>query len=185
MNIPVRTASGKVIVRPDTTWKRDDDSCWMPDFVGSVSWTPVVFAQISRLGKSVSAKFAGRYYDAVGFGFFLYPDDLIDGSAEGFACASCLDHTTFLSYPEVFGKDFTGDFRIIRDGDEIFRAPAPSEDFISKAVEDVTSRCLVRRGDLLAIELQERSHLCSRPCSPVSLKTFADQTLIVDIRVIL
>ena len=185
MNIPVRTASGRVIVRPDTTWKRDDDACYMPDFVTRVTWAPVIFADISRLGKSVSAKFADRYFDAIGFGFFLYPEDLIDGSAEGFACASCLDHTTFLSYPAVFGKDFQEDFRILKDGVEIFRTSVPDPGFIHKAVEDVTSRCLIRRGDLLAIELQERSHLCSRPCGPVSLKAFADQTLINDIRVIL
>lgn len=185
MNIPVRTASGKVVVRPDTTWKRDDDSCWMPDFVKEVTWAPVVFADISRLGKSVAAKFADRYYDAVGFGFFLYPENLVDGTPEGFACASCLDHTTFLSFPTVFGKDFSEDFRILRDGVEIFKAPAPSEDFIRQAVEDVTARCLIRRGDLLAIELQERSHLCSRPCSTVNIKALAGRTVLNDIRIIL
>lgn len=185
MNIPVRTAGGKVIVRPDTTWKRDDDSCWMPDFVGSVTWAPVVFANISRLGKSVSAKFADRYYDAIGFGFFLYPEDLIDGTPEGFACASCLDHTTFLSYPSVFAKDCAEDFRVLKDEVEIFRSPVPSGEFICKAIEDVTARCLIRRGDLLAIELQERSHLCSRPCNPVSLKAVVGQTVLNDIRIIL
>lgn len=185
MNLPVRTASGKVIVRPDTTWKRDDDSCYMPDFVSRVTWSPVIFADISRLGKSVSAKFADRYYDAVGFGFLVYPEDLVDGSPEGFACASCLDHTTFLSYPKVFAKDFSEDFRVLKDDEEIFRCPSPSAEFIRQAISDVTTRCLVRRGDLLLIELQERSALCLRPCNPVRLRTFAGPDCLNDINIVL
>lgn len=185
MNIPVRTASGKVIVRPDTTWKRDDDSCWMPDYVSAVTWSPVEFINISRLGKSISAKFADRYFDAIGFGFFLYPENLIDGTAEGFACASCLDHTTFLSYPAVFGKDYADDFRILKDGEEIFRSAALPEETVRKAIEDVTARCLIRRGDLLAIEMQERTALAARPCDHVRLSSFAGSDMLNDIEIVL
>lgn len=185
MNIPVRTASGKVIVRPDTTWKRDDDSCWMPDFVTLASWAPVEFISISRLGKSVPAKFADRYYDAIGFGFLLYPETLIDGSPEGFACASCLDHTTFLSYPRTFGKDHDEEFIVLKDGAEIFRRPPLPVSEIWAAVEDVTGRCLVRRGDLLAIEMQERSALASRPCPSVRMQTCTGGTVLNDIEIVL
>ena len=31
MNIPVITASGKVIVRPDTTWERDNEDVYIMD----------------------------------------------------------------------------------------------------------------------------------------------------------
>ena len=95
MNIPVITASGKVIVRPDTTWERDNEDVYLPEFVNSLSWTPVFFARVSKPGRSIGRAFASRYYDGIGFGVLLYPDDLLDGSEEGFACASCLDKVTF------------------------------------------------------------------------------------------
>ena len=193
MNIPVLTASGKVIVRPDTTWKRDDDSCWMPDFVDRLFWSPVAFARITKLGKGISAKFAPRYYDSVGFGFLLYPENMIDGSPEGFACASCLDHTTFLSYPTVWKPedlicncgDEAPTMRVLADGEEIFRCMPPSADVYAKAIETVTRICRVRSGDLLAIELQERAPLCSRPCPPLTLESALADDRLTSVQIVL
>ena len=58
MNIPVITVSGKVIVRPDTTWERDNEDLYLPDFVNSLSWTPVFFARVSKPGRWIGPAFA-------------------------------------------------------------------------------------------------------------------------------
>ena len=98
MNIVVKTASGRIITRPSTTLEKNNSDLYVPDFVDSLSYTPVMFARICGSARSIGVKFAGRYYDSINYGVLLYPDNLLQGK-EGFACASCLDHTSFLPAP--------------------------------------------------------------------------------------
>lgn len=186
MNIPVLTYSGKVVVRPDTTWKRDDDSFYAPEFVERVTWAPVVYARISRPGRSIGERFAGRYYDGIGFGVLLYPENLIDGSAEGFATASCLDHTSFLCHP-AFGMECLGDpasvFKLMEGGTELFSFNPGNAGFIDKAVAEVTRYCYIRNGDFLAMELAPRSTLCTRGDSAVELSASYRGNRILDFKV--
>lgn len=164
MNIIVKTYSDRIIVRPDTTWERDSEDVFLPEFVTRVDWTPVLFARISKPGRSVGQEFASRYYDGIGFGILLYPHDLLDGSEEGFAQASCLDHTSFLPFP-VFDKQTLGTadncFRLFKGEEQIFEFGQGNTLMIEKAVAQATRYCYIRTGDILAIELQERRGLCS------------------------
>lgn len=165
MNILVRTAGGRTVVRPDTTWERDNEDLFLPEFVDKVTYAPVFFARVSKPGRSVSSRFADRYYDAIGFGVLLYPEDLLDGSEEGFACASCLDHTSFLPYP-LFNKITLGRegnvFELFKGGDSVFSFNGATATMVENAIEEVTKYCYIRVGDLIAIEIQERRPLCSR-----------------------
>lgn len=188
MNILVKTASGKVIVRPDTTWKRGAEELFLPEFVNSVSYTPVIFARISKAGRSVAAKFADRYYDGICYGVLLYPDDLMDGSPEGFACASCLDRTSFLGYP-VYNKVTLGQedniFEIRQDGKEIFRYNSATEQMIQEAIEEVTRFCYIRTGDFLAIELAPRQHLLDRKDEQTRIESTFCGNYLLDFKVVL
>ena len=165
MNILVKTAGGHIIARPDTTWERDNEDLFLPDSVSKMSYTPVLFARISKPGRSVSQKFASRYYDAVNYGVLLYPEDYMDGSEEGFACASCLDHTSFLPspfyQPIVLGNK-GNIFELKKNGDTIFSTEGQTLEMIEKAIEDITSRIYIRTGDIIAIELQPRTYIFDR-----------------------
>lgn len=164
MNIVVQTASGRIIVRPDTTWEKDNENLYVPDFVNSLSWSPVLTVRICKPGRSVSAKFASRYYNSIGMGVLLYPDELLLGGEEGYACASCLDHTSFIPSPEL-PSEIANDIKIkiSLDGKEIFENTAPlSKEMIDKAMENATKYCYVRIGDILSIELCPRMPLCTR-----------------------
>lgn len=181
MNIVTITSSGRVIVRPDTTWERDNEDVFLPEYVTRVEWSPVVFARISRPGRSIGKEFADRYYDGVGYGALLYPADLIDGSEEGFACASCVDHTSFLSFP-VYNKVTLGeegnDFEIRRDGCEIFRIQAPEASMLEDAIAKASAYVYLRTGDLLAVELQPRELLIEGAGSSCRLEgTFCENFL--------
>ena len=112
MNIIVKTFGGNVIVRPDTTWEKDNEDIYPQDFIETLSFTPVLFARISKPGKSVGLRFASRYYDSANYGLLLYPENLLCGGEEDFACASCIDHTSFLPAP-LYQKCVFG----IRTGD--------------------------------------------------------------------
>ena len=163
MNIIVITAGGHITVRPDTTWEKDNEDFYLPDEVSSVSFTPVLFARISKPGRSVGLRFASRYFGSFGYGVLLYPDDFEDGSPEGFACASCLDHTSFLP-GELSPKAALTEarFRLFRNGEQIFENSGESAAMIEKAIEDATRRIYIRTGDLIAIELQPRKPLLKR-----------------------
>lgn len=164
MNIIVKTATGKYAVRPDTTWERDNEDVYLPEFVKEVTYTPVLFARISKPGRSVGEEFARRYYDGIGFGVLLYPENMIDGSEEGFACASCLDHTSFLPFP-VYNTLTLGygdnSFELTRNGEEIYSFTGGDLGMIDKAIAEATRFIYIRTGDLLAIELEPRKALCT------------------------
>lgn len=146
MNIVVRTASGKVVVRPDTTWERDNEDFYVPEFVDGLSAAKVLYVHVSKPGRSVGEKFAERYYDGFGRGVLLYPEELLDGSEEGYACASCLDHTSFLPGQYADKETLSPEERAL----------------ICETIALVTRYCYIRIGDLIAIETTPREHLCSR-----------------------
>ena len=147
MNILVVTPQNRVVVRPDTTWVRLNNDFYPPEFVNSLSFTRVLYVRICKPGRSVGRRFAERYYDLFGRGILLYPDDLLlDGSPEGFACASCLDHTSYLPC-EMAPKSGLSPEDAAR---------------VCSAIELATRFCYIRVGDLLAIELGPPEHLRSR-----------------------
>lgn len=162
MNIVTRTYNGSVVVRPDTTWKRGNDDFYAPEFVEELSAAPVFFVRICKAGRSVSAKFADRYFDSVGAGLLLYPENLIGSSPEGFATACCLDRTTFLTYPEMDKALAGSELKILVDESVFFEGPTCCQEDVLKAIEDVSMYCYLRTGDYVAIELAQRKHICSR-----------------------
>lgn len=188
MNILVRTYSGKYIVRPDTTWERDNEDVFLPDFVDSVSFTPVLFARICKPGRSVSIRFAERYYDGIGYGVLLYPDCLLDGSEEGFACASCLDHTSFLPFP-LYNKVTLGRegnlFELSSGGEGIFSYNGGRAETVCSAIEEATRYTYIRTGDIIAIELDKRKPLCTRSEGPVHIHGRYAVNEILDFKIIL
>ena len=165
MNIIVKTAGRHIIVRPDTTWEKDNADFFPPDFVERLTFSPVVFTRILKPGRSIGRRFASRYYDGVNFGVLLYPENLIDASAESFATASCLDHTSFL--PAPFYNPVTlgveGNSFILKRNDEVvIEYASATRGMIEEAITEATRMVYIRTGDLVAIELEARRQLCDR-----------------------
>ena len=161
MNILIQTAEGQIYTRPDTSWERKGGDYFVPEFPDGFSWSPVLFAHISRPGKSILPRFAGRYYDGVGFGLLLYAEPI--SGAAGLASSACLDHSSFL--PEtLFGTgSLQGNvFEVEMDGAPIFKTGMFNTEMVDEAMAAATRSCLVRRGDLLCMELAPIAHLCSR-----------------------
>lgn len=158
MNIIVITSDNHITVRPDTTWERDNEDLFLPEFITDLTYSPVLFARICKPGRSIAEKFATRYFDAVGYGLLLYPENLIDGSDYGIAAASCIDHTSFLSMPASSPEQATygGAFSLSIGGTEVFTHKGFSGRMITGAIEQASSRIYFRTGDLIAIELDTR-----------------------------
>lgn len=165
MNIVVRTSGGHFVVRPDTTREKNSEDFWLPDDVSHVSWSPVFFVRISRAGKRIGTRYAGRYYDLFSFGVLLYPEDFIGSCEEGFAMASCMDRTSYLPMPDfAFAQEADGQaFRVTTDGCLECEHKMLSRGALDNAVSEASRHILLRPGDYLAIELQPRSPLFAAP----------------------
>jgi hypothetical protein len=181
MNIIVRTAGGRVIARPDTTWVRKNEDFFPPDFVTALSFTPVLYARISKAGRCVGADFACRHFGETGFGLLLYPADLLTvggacgadgldvcnpggfGDAWSVAAASCMDRTSYL--PDLRENSFEtlDDFCIHKKEDVVFRSGRmEAERLMAEAVVETSRIMYLRRDDLLAVELAAPAPFWSR-----------------------
>lgn len=180
MNIAVRTFSGDCLARPDTTKAKVNEDIYLPEFVTALSCAPVVFARLTRPGRSVAPRFASRYFDALSFGFLLYPENLIGASEAGFATASSLDHTTCIpaEFFEPSGLyDGKGLFVLRADGSEIFRSECIAGSLIADSISEITKYIYIRTGDLAAIELSPRIPILKKGSTVLSC-SFQDKKTI-------
>jgi len=159
MNITVVDINGVVSCRPDTTWEREDKDFFAPDAVSSLSYTPVLFARISKAGKCIGAKFAGRYYESICYGVLLY----VDGNPSGtfFDRTSVLPAATY-SRITLEKEDNTFEFR--RNGEVVYTVENGSNAAakIEKAITEASKIVSQRIGDLVAVELEPRRPLAVR-----------------------
>lgn len=182
MNIIVRTASGAVCCRPDTTWERENKDLFVPDEVAGYSYAPVLFARICKAGKCVSEKFAERYYDSFSFGVLLYVgDDLATGS--------CYDHSSVLPTPMKDKADISKaetTFSLSLDGERIYGTTLgeTAAADICKAISAASKIVSMRIGDYIAIELQQREALTERTQQGRRLSAEMDGESLFDFNVI-
>lgn len=181
MNILVRTADGSVYTRPDTSWNRKSDDFFVPDCVDGLSWAPVLFIRLSRPGKCIGTGFAPRYYDGANFGVLLYAEPMLASGPAGFAASACFDHSSLLSETLLETAVITGkSFAVCKDGKPVFESAACDISVMNGALSAASASCLVRRGDLLCLELAPLQHLCSRTDGTVRLSSGA----LLDLRIV-
>lgn len=183
MNIVVLTHSGKTITRPSTTLEKNGHDLYLPDFVTRLSVSPALIVNVTRPGKSIARKFAGRYADGVTFGCLLYPENLIDGSAEGYACASCLDHSTHIGQ-KFFGAE-SAPLRLEADGKLFFETGGFGPEIVADAIAEISRFVFIRTGDLIAIELSERQEIAIPDTKEVLVKADMAGENVIDFKVIL
>lgn len=172
MNIIARPyGSRQCYCRPDTTLQKENRDLYCPESVESISWTPVIFARISKAGKCVGEKFASRYYDGVSFGTLLYfhdschPEDKGDAGISDLAFTSCADHTSVLPFPlynPVVMENGNNTFVIRKDNEVLYTCQADGVNAIEKAIIQASQKTSLRIGDLIAAELAPIDLLASR-----------------------
>lgn len=167
MNIVVQTYSAHTVTRPDTSRDHNGEDLYVSEDINTLAYTPVLNCRICKSGKRIGEKFANRYYDALSFGILLYPRELLeDASAEAFASAGCLDHTSFLPLPSISpDKLEDGTLLISKDGEAILRSEykaATLKQTIEETICNVSRRCLLRIGDFVCTELRQMETLCRR-----------------------
>ena len=135
--ITVPYGSKGFYVRPDTSLNRDSNDYFCPDGITGLAAAVFVYAKASKAGKCVSAKFAQRYYTAVGTGVhFSAPCIAADNTPESWWLSQSLDNSSF----------------IIEETD----AESADEDIkekINAAFEAASKFVSFRTGDIIAVEI--------------------------------
>ena len=184
MNIIVITANGKTVCRPDTTWERDNEDLYLPDFVSHLEYAPVAFARVCKPGRSVGPRFVSRYHDGFGFGVLLYPVELMDGSPEGYAQACCLDHTSLLPTPFMEYADGYSTFTLKASGSVLGNFSPDVRALMDAALVEATRRIYVRTGDIIAVELQPRQAFYGRTDGNVRMEGTYGESRLLDFNII-
>ncbi|MBQ7772631.1 MAG: hypothetical protein IJ383_00970 [Bacteroidales bacterium] len=140
MNIfTVPYSSRHFYCRPDTSLNRDSNDYFCPDGVNRLAAAVFIYVRASKAGKSVSSKFAGRYYTTAGTGVQFYAPELEDAcSHESWWISRSLDNSTFLLGDEHPAEEL----------------PEVIKEKINAAFETVSRHVSFRTGDYVAIEIE-------------------------------
>lgn len=63
-----KPAAPMIFMKPDSAIIKNGKHFYVPDFLGQVDYEAEIVVRISKLGKSIPARFAHRYYDAITVG---------------------------------------------------------------------------------------------------------------------
>lgn len=155
MNIVIVKPAGDYYFRADSTLNHKFLDYYCPEAVASLQVTPVLYTRISKTAKCVAERFAKRYFDSFAFGCLI--DDATAGITP--AMAVSLDGTC------VMGMDFRpvddlprGSFSLRSGGHVLFQTDkAPDASRFASSIVAVSSRSMMRLGDILALELTPAS----------------------------
>lgn len=175
MNIIVKPYDSDLCYcRPDTTWERENKDFYSPECVNQIQYSPILFARISKAGKCIGEKFASRYYDGVGCGILMYCQ--IEGHQD---MTSCVDHTSILPHPlynPVVLEDDDKSFALTRivAGDQQNRLKdsivlCEAKNMIELAICKASQLTSLRIGDFVAVEVDSKRQLVSRPDGKASI----------------
>ncbi len=126
-------------VKPDTSLNKDSNDYFCPDSITELAATVFIYARAIKAGKSVSAKFAQRYYTHIGKGVHFHIPQLINpASPESWWIAHSLDNTTFLT----------------DNPQEASLIPDKYKALIDAAFETASRYVSFRTGDYIAVEIE-------------------------------
>ena len=149
-------ASGEVAydVIGDNALLRNNDDFYIPGFAGELSCVPQVVLRVGKIGKHVSERFAGRYYDEVGVGVRFYADDFgrrLSGMVLPAVMAYGFDGAAAVSVLKKCDsglRDVEYSFRV--NELEVFRGKMNDLPILpEKLIAGMSEYCMLKIGDLV------------------------------------
>ncbi len=132
--------------RPDTTMVHEARDFYCPDEISELEAAPCLCIKICKSGKAISERFAGRYYDEVGFGVTLYAANILaQGGLFSLTRSTSFDATTVIPIPLSPAAQLQ----------ELCSDITPEH--IAQWMEKISRNNLLRIGDMLLFELAPRS----------------------------
>ena len=146
-----------IFMKPDSSMLRNRRPFFLPDFYERIEYETELVVRISRLGKSIEAKFADRYWDAVTLGIDFTARDLQNQyRSKGLPWELCkgFDSSAVVGNwieKEALEKELQDlNFRLDIDGKTVQQGYTGDMIFsVARIIEYVSSFCTLKTGDLI------------------------------------
>lgn len=152
-------------VVPDSGILRHDNPMFVPDFDNEFRGYPSLIVKICKLGKNISAKFAGRYYDDVAPGMAVQAFHLLgllrkDGKP--WTRAVVFDKCTFIG--EFIPVEAWNDPNVEYDygGQTFIWQKDKLKEDIDKVIEVISRENILKTGDMIMVGMAPESILLEK-----------------------
>ena len=144
-----------IFMKPDSAIIKNGKHFYVPDFLGRVDYEAEIVVRINKLGKSIPARFAHRYYDAITVGIDFTARDwqreLIAAGApwdmsKGFDGSAVLGDFRPIERFDINNVDFS-----LTINDEVVQSANSSQMLFSvdEVIAYVSRFCTLKTGDLI------------------------------------
>ena len=144
-----------IFMKPDSAIIKNGKHFYVPDFLGRVDYEAEIVVRINKLGKSIPARFAHRYYDAITVGIDFTARDMQRGLIErgepwdlskGFDGSAVLGEFRAVENFDINNVDFS-----LTIDDNVLQKANTSQMYFSvdEIIAYVSRFCTLKTGDLI------------------------------------
>ena len=144
-----------IFMKPDSAIIKNGKHFYVPDFLGQIDYEAEIVVRINKLGKSIPARFAHRYYDAITVGIDFTARDmqrrLIAAGepwdmSKGFDGSAVLGEFRPVEQYEINNIDFS-----LTINDEVVQSASSSQMLfpVDEVIAYVSRFCTLKTGDLI------------------------------------
>lgn len=144
-----------IFMKPDSAIIKNGKHFYVPDFLGRVDYEAEIVVRINKLGKSIPARFAHRYYDAITVGIDFTARDMQRGLIEkgepwdlskGFDGSAVLGEFRPIERYDINDVDFS----LTIDENIVQKANTSQMYFsVDEIIAYVSRFCTLKTGDLI------------------------------------
>lgn len=144
-----------IFMKPDSAILKNGKHFYLPDWLGQVDYECELVVRINKLGRSIPARFAHRYYDAITVGIDFTARDLqrrfiAEGApwelSKGFDCSAVLGEFKPIENYNLASLNFS----LTIDDETVQQANTSQMLFsVDEIIEYVSRFCTLKTGDLI------------------------------------
>ncbi|MBO7301472.1 MAG: fumarylacetoacetate hydrolase family protein [Bacteroidaceae bacterium] len=144
-----------IFMKPDSAIMKNGKHFYLPDFMGRIDYEAEIVVRINKLGKSIPARFAYRYYDAITVGIDFTARDMQRGfiaSGAPWDLSKGFDGSATLGeFVPVEGRDMNNiDFSLTINDEVVQKANTSQMLFkIDEIIAYISRFCTLKTGDLI------------------------------------
>ena len=144
-----------IFMKPDSSIIKNGKHFYLPDWMGRIDYEAEIVVRINQLGRSIPARFAHRYYDAITVGIDFTARDMqrrmiAEGApwelSKGFDCSAVLG-----TFKAVEGYDLSNlDFSLTINDATVQQGNSKDMLFsVDEIIAYVSRFCTLKTGDLI------------------------------------
>jgi len=145
-----------VFMKPDTAVLRNNKPFYLPDFSDEIHYETELIVKINKLGKSISEKFAYRYYDEIGLGIDFTARDIqrrLKKEGKPWEICKSFDNSAVIGDflpKEILGDVQNIDFHLDMNGETVQKGNSKDMIFkIDSLIAYISTFFTLKMGDII------------------------------------